>query len=122
MRWASVILCLLVAACASEPLPPLPEALAKPTLRGPPDAAALRAGVERVVTETKLTGVIEVSELRQAHALAPAEWIVCVRSNDPKGLPRYAVFFREKLVIEYRIGVALDGCDRETYRRFGKKK
>ena len=63
----------------------------------PPDEPAIERAVKSVFQQVKLTGMPEVSELRQAFVSAPADWLVCVRSNVPPFRP-YAMFFE---VIEH---------------------
>ena len=62
----------------------------------------------------KLTGKPEVSELRRAMVSAPADWLVCLRSNVPPFQP-YALFLNGNQLVHFRLAVLYDDCAREMY-------
>ena len=48
--------------------------------------------------------------MRQAHLLAPADWIVCAQSGARDLSPPYAMFFEGDKMVHYRIAVQVDDC------------
>lgn len=113
MRWSMVLLCLAQAGCSwSEAvLPSHPDT---------PDAAAFAKIVDRVSAEAKLPPPLEVSSIRAAHPISPAEWMVCLKSSAPDQSRQYAVFMRNNEFVAFRLGVLIDRCDHETYQPFVK--
>jgi hypothetical protein len=80
----------------------------------PPTEQAIAQAAKAVVTATKLTGKPEVSELRRAAVSAPADWLVCLRSNVPPFQP-YALFLNGNELRYFRLAVLYDDCAREMY-------
>ena len=80
----------------------------------PPNEDAIEKGAKTVFQTAKLGGAPEVSELRKALASAPADWLVCLRSNAPPFQP-YAMFFKGNALVDYRLAVLYDDCAREMY-------
>src|SRR3954451_8421408 len=113
MRWSIVLLCLAQAGCAlSDGAAVIPQAA--------PDAAAIATSVAAIAAAAKLPPPIEVSAVRSAHPLAPADWMFCMKSDAPDQVQRYAVFMKGKEVAAYRTGVLLDRCDNDTYTPLAK--
>jgi hypothetical protein len=109
MRWSVVILCLAQAACALSDGTPIVASNA-------PDAAAMARAIQQVATAEKLPPPLEVSDLRGAHPISPAEWMFCLKSMAPDQLKRYAVFMKNNDVVNFRTGVLIDRCDSENYK------
>jgi hypothetical protein len=113
MRRSIVFACLALAGCSfSEAVAPLSPS--------PPDAAALGRIVESVSAQVKLPPPFEVSSIRAAHPISPAEWMVCLKSSAPDQSRRYAVFMRNNEMVNFRLGVLIDDCDHQTYQSFVK--
>ena len=113
MRWSIVFAGLALAGCSfSEAVAPLSP--------NPPDPAALGRIVESVSAQAKLPSPIEVSAIRVAHPISPAEWMVCLKSSAPDQSRRYAVFMRNNEMVAFRLGVLIDECDHQTYQPFVK--
>jgi hypothetical protein len=115
-RGASVVatascLCLVLAACSwtgsLQPIADGPQST-------PPTEAAIGAAVKEVFTKVKLAGAPEISELRRALPSAPADWLMCLRSNTPP-FHAYALFFKGNEMADYRLAVLYDDCAREMY-------
>jgi hypothetical protein len=81
----------------------------------PPVELALAKNIIQVGKAVKWNGMPEASPVRQAHLLAPADWIVCAQSSARDLSPPYAVFFNGDKMIHYRIAVELDDCRRVPY-------
>jgi hypothetical protein len=113
MRWSIMLMCMAQAGCALSDA--VPE-----TSPSVPDAAALARIVEQVSRESKLPAPIEVSPLRAAHPVSPAQWVFCLKSSAPDQLRRYAVFMKANDLAAVRLGVLIDGCDNDTYQPFVK--
>jgi hypothetical protein len=80
----------------------------------PPTEEAIGAAAKQVFTTVKLAGAPEISEVRRAMPSAPAEWLVCLRSNAPP-FHVYALFFSSNQMADYRLAVLYDDCAREMY-------
>jgi hypothetical protein len=103
-------LCLALASCAWEnvrSVNPEPKS-------AQPELSAIESSAKTVYTTAKLSGTLEISELRQAVPSAPADWIVCLRSNAPPARV-YAMFFNGNTLASYRLAVLYDDCAREVY-------
>lgn len=81
----------------------------------PPMELALAKNVIQVAKSVKWTGMPEASPVRQAHPLAPADWIVCAQSSARDLSPPYAMFFNGDNMVHFRIAVELDDCRRVPY-------
>ena len=65
--------------------------------------------------------VLEISNPRRVDVAKGAVWMVCVRTlSYPARQPRtyHSVFIRHERIIDYRIAVGIDQCERETYTPF----
>jgi hypothetical protein len=60
----------------------------------------------------------EISEYRWVHSVKGWNWLTCVRFNDKGRRLVYALFIKEKEVVEYRYAVATDGCGAQAYSPF----
>ena len=80
----------------------------------PPTEEAIGAAVKQVFSTVKLAGAPEISELRRALPSAPADWLLCLRSNAPP-FRAYALFFKGNQMADYRLAVLYDDCAREMY-------
>jgi hypothetical protein len=113
MRWSIVLLCLAQAGCAlSDGAAVVPQSA--------PDAAAIATSVAAIAAAAKLPPPIEVSAVRAAHPLSPADWMFCMKSDAPDQVQRYAVFMKGKELAGYRTGVLLDRCEDDTYKPLAK--
>jgi hypothetical protein len=81
----------------------------------PPSDAALQKNLKTVADTVKWQGMPEASPVRQAHPLAPADWMLCMQSPARDLSPVYAVFFTGDKLIHYRIAVEVDECGRVPY-------
>jgi hypothetical protein len=81
----------------------------------PPTEMALEKSLVRVAKTVKWFGMVEASPVRQAHPLAPADWIVCAQSGARDLSPSYAVFFNGDTMVHFRIAVEVDDCRRAPY-------
>jgi hypothetical protein len=105
------LLCAVVGGCAvlGQQDPPPRE------LSLPPAELALERNVASVAKTAKWSGAVEASPVRQAHLLAPADWIVCAQSGARDLSPPYALFFNGDTMVHYRIAVEIDDCRRAPY-------
>jgi hypothetical protein len=104
-------LCMVLAGCSGVITPP---SVSYENTSPPPTEQAIAQSAKRVFTIGKLAGKAEISEPRRAHPLAPADWIVCLRSNVPPFVT-YAVFFKGDQMANFRLAVLNDQCAREVY-------
>jgi len=82
-------------------------------------AAATREGARKAVAEEKLTGLIEISEVRESDH-GPGRFIVCLRGAEQASSPRrtYAVFFDDEIYKGVRLSVMVDDCEKRDFRPF----
>jgi hypothetical protein len=101
----------LLAACGAD-LPPLVDT---PLVPPAPDKAL--KGTYQAVDEEKLTGFIEVSEVREGKSLGPGEYMLCLRGSPSPFSPRrtYAVFFNNDEYKGVRLSVILDECEKQVF-------
>jgi hypothetical protein len=81
----------------------------------PPTEIALQKSLKVISDTVKWHGMPEASPVRQAHPLAPADWMLCVQSAARDLSPVYAVFFNGDKMVHYRIAVEVDECGRTPY-------
>ena len=111
MRTFSLALsCAALVGCAVLGQDPPPR-----TLSQPPAEVALEQSLKTVAKTVKWAGVVEASPVRQAHLLAPADWIVCAQSGARDLSPPYAMFFNGDTMVHFRIAVEIDDCRRAPY-------
>lgn len=63
-------------------------------------------------------GAFEISEYRWVHSVKGWSWLTCVRFHDKGRRLTYALFIKQKEIIENRYAVVTDGCDAQTYSPF----
>jgi hypothetical protein len=110
-----LLLCSALAACSdSESLPPM-DPYVPPSM---PTAQILSKGITQAVTDAKLMGPIEMSDLRPTDH-GPGPFMLCIRgvSNDSR-TGTYAVFFNEKAYAGLRLPAILEGCEHQNYLPF----
>ena len=109
-----VLLCSTLAACASPVEPPLIKAYVPPSR---PTPAAASEGIKQAVSEEKLTGPIEMSDLRETDH-GPGRFVLCIRGVDSKyrRVGTYAVFFDNNDYKGSRMSVMIDDCEKQNYR------
>jgi hypothetical protein len=71
----ALLLCSTLVACSSEDLPPV-KPYVPPAM---PTADAVGKGIKQAATEAKLTGPIEMSDLRQTDH-GPGSYMLCIRA------------------------------------------
>lgn len=113
MRLRIVFVCLTVAACSSPTVSSTP-----PTL---PNNAVVAGAIATVFAASKLPGSPEVSPIRATILTEMGDWMACLKSSAPDQPRRYAIFFQDNKLINYRIAVVIDNCDKETYAPPRKK-
>jgi hypothetical protein len=115
-RWPAILLSLMPVECSNGvPDPSLPEEYVKPL---PPSEKALVASVPAVGIAAKLSGPLEVSDVRPTNH-GPGRYFVCLReaSPPPSGRPRYySVFFDNEAYKGERLSVIMDQCETQSYR------
>jgi hypothetical protein len=85
----------------------------------PPTLAAIREGIKKAAIEEKLTGFIEMSDLRQSDH-GPGRFVLCIRGAESASGPSrsYAVFFENEDYKGVRMLVIIDDCEKQDYRPF----
>jgi hypothetical protein len=113
LRILIVLCCVAAGGCtafsANEAPPPR-------TVPPPPEGKKLAELVILAFAAAKLPGAPEVSLVRATHDTQRGDWIFCVKSNKSDESSKYAVLISNNAILEMRSSVAIDGCDKETYR------
>lgn len=107
-------LCCTLAAC-SENLSPI-KPYEPPVM---PTTVAVNKGIAQTVAEEKITGSIEMSDLRETDH-GPGRFMLCIRGVEPKysRLTSYAVFFDNEDYKGSRMAVLIDDCEKQAYRPY----
>jgi len=107
-------LCFALVACSQDLSPIKPYVT--PSM---PTVAAANKGIAQTVTEEKITGSIEMSDLRESDH-GPGRFVLCIRGIEPKysRLTTYAVFFDNDDYKGSRMAVMIDDCERQAYRPY----
>jgi hypothetical protein len=114
MRCApAVLVCLTLAACS----PAVEMSIAAYVPPAMPTVAAAGEGIKKATTEEKLTGPIEMSDLRTTDH-GPGRFMLCIRGVDAKykRVGTYAVFFDNNDYKGSRLSVMMDDCEKQKYR------
>ena len=80
-----------------------------------PEFGPLAATVQGIFKSLKLPGAPKVSHVRKAHLLAPADWILCLKSDVETDRHIYALFVRDNKIVDYRLVVVLDQCEHDQF-------
>jgi hypothetical protein len=107
--------CSILAACSPGVQAP-PVVYVPPSM---PSETAVGAGIKAAVTDAKLIGPIEISDLRQTDH-GPGRFFLCIRGVESKyrRIRTYAVFFDNDVYKGLRMPVILDDCEKQDYRPF----
>jgi len=116
-RVATILLCLLAAACSS--LPP-------PEIETPPEDAQLKAGLTAAVADSHFAKPVEVTDVIRAPASSTQSWMVCIRSASSEEARRvaYAAFFGKNATgkpgqyVRSRYATFAENCGTQTYHPF----
>jgi hypothetical protein len=92
------------------------QAYALPSM---PTMTAATKGIAQAVAEEKLTGPIEMSDLRQTDH-GPGRFMLCIRAVGPKDsrAATYAVFFDNDDYKGTRMSVIMDYCEKQAYQPY----
>jgi hypothetical protein len=84
-----------------------------------PTMTAAGEGINKAMVEEKLTGPIEISDLRETDH-GPGRFFLCIRGVESvyRRVGTYAVFFDNNDYKGSRMSVILDDCERQDYRPF----
>jgi hypothetical protein len=113
MRALLILLGLMLSACSSA----LESAIIGPYV--PPSAPTLAAalkGAEQAAAEEKITGFIEISDVRESDH-GPGRFVLCLRGASGFSPRRtYAVFFDDDNYKGVRMSVIVDDCENRDFR------
>jgi hypothetical protein len=114
MRWFPILLCIVLAGCSipiedmSEPLPYAPP--------GPPSPSAQIDGVKKAIIEEKLTGGVEISDVRVSDR-GWGRYMLCLKGRrDQQASSYYSVFFDNDVYTGVRESVIYDFCAQQSFR------
>jgi len=112
---AALLLLLVLAGCSalSQPKEDTPAS-------GPdPAYTELVAGhLKSSFAEYASYDAFEISDFRWVHSIKGWSWLVCVRFQNKGRRLTYALFIKQKEVIDSRYAVETDGCGGQTYAPF----
>jgi hypothetical protein len=109
-----LLLCFTLAACAPPVELPLWKGYVPPSM---PSMVAAGIGVKQAATEEKLTGPIEMSDIRHTD-YGPGSFMVCMRGTESthNRVGYYAVFFDNDAYKGSRASAILENCEKQDYR------
>lgn len=110
---AIAIVAIALIGCSSGPdLPPLK--VVSPV--APTPECALN-GAYRAADREKLTGAIEISDVRQGKSFGPGAFMLCLRGSPSEAVPvrTYATFFDNDNYKGVRGSVILDECEKQAF-------
>jgi hypothetical protein len=110
-----LLLCSTLAACSSDVDLPVPVYV-PPSM---PTTEAAGKGIKQAAAEAKLTGPIEMTDLRQTDH-GPGRFILCIRGVESKysQVVTYAVFFDNNDFKGSRLPVMMDDCENQAFRPY----
>jgi hypothetical protein len=116
MRFSSVSLCVLLAACSTNPAHP------PSTTISAPDPSKAAESLRKVAAEAKLEEPLEISASIRAHAISSIPWIICLRSGATELSKRrpLAVFYKGDQYVTARMSVIVDGCEGQAFTALKK--
>jgi hypothetical protein len=84
-----------------------------------PTTMAADKGIARAVTEEKIGGPIEMSDLCETDH-GPGHFVLCIRGIEPKykRMTAYGVFFDNDEYKGARMSVMIDDCEKQAYRPY----
>jgi hypothetical protein len=111
----AVLVCFTLAACS----PAVEFSIAAYVPPSMPTVAAAGEGIKQATTDEKLTGPIEMSDLRETDH-GPGRFVLCIRGVEAKyrRVSTYAVFFDNNDYKGSRMSVMIDDCEKQNYRQF----
>ena len=111
---AVLLLCFTLAACGPSVELPLWKGYVPPSM---PTMDATGKGIKQAAAEEKVTGQIEMSDLRPTDH-GPGHFVVCIRGTESihNRVGYYAVFFDNDEYKGSRASVILDDCEKQNYR------
>jgi hypothetical protein len=111
-----LLLCSTLAACSTPVESPPIKPYVPPSM---PTSAAANKGIAQAATEEKITGPIEMSDLRETDH-GPGRFLLCIRAVEPKykRVNTYAVFFDNDDYKGVRLSVILEDCEKQAFRPY----
>jgi hypothetical protein len=115
MRALVILLGLTLSACSSA----LETAIIGPYVApSAPTLAAALKGAKQAAVEEKITGFIEISDVRESDH-GPGRFVLCLRGASGFSPRRtYAVFFDDDIYKGVRLAVMVDDCEKQDFRPF----
>jgi hypothetical protein len=119
MRCWIALACLVGAGCSSAVNDPPTYSTPPPPTS--PTPAALLVAAKAAANAAKFVGPVEVSSVREAHPLAPAPYISCIRGiNSVRPTTQtVAMFFKGDSLMGSRLSVQVDNCEAQAFTVLG---
>ena len=113
--WAAFVLPLFLSACSSLSLPQEETPATGPD---PTYNQLVADGIKGTFKEYASYDGYEISDYRWVHSTKGWLWLTCVRYQDKGRRRTYALFIKQKEIVDNRFAVAADGCEAQTYTPF----
>ena len=114
MRMLIVAFCAILAGCSVAA-----DDISKPPVYAPPSPpspAAQTKGLGKAIEVEKLTGAVQVSDLRPADN-GLGHYVICIAGHRAVGgVGYFAVFFDNEDYRDVRPAIMYDFCEKQTYR------
>jgi len=96
----------------NRPVGPAPD-LSQPNYR-----RIVTESIKTIFPKPSSLGELEISGVRLVDHLKGTVWLTCLRL-DARGNPQqYAIFIQGDKVIDWRVGIVIDQCYKESYQPF----
>ncbi len=74
--------------------------------------------IKEILGDPTRAGVMQISGVRRVEYLRGTSWLVCLKASAFLQPRYYAIFLQGDNVVESRLAVIVDGCDRQPYELF----
>ena len=119
MRAYVLALAVTLGGCSASDLvqnwtaPPVAADLSQPNYR-----RVVADNIKTVFPKQAMLGELEISGVRPVDHLKGPAWLACLKL-DARGNPQhYAIFIQGDKIIDFRAGIVIDQCHKETYTPF----
>jgi hypothetical protein len=78
--------------------------------------------IKTVFPNQSVLGDLEISGVRLVDHLKGPAWLTCLKLDSHGNPQHYAIFIQQDKIIDWRAGVVMDRCSKESYQPFTPSK
>ena len=79
------------------------------------DMGEAHKAIRKAYAGFKLSGNPEMSPVHRVKGGYLAEWMMCVRNDDPDKRQYYTFYFKDRKISEWRLSPIVEGCEAQTF-------